>query len=86
MVCAFRSAGGAYRDRHGRGQRNAMDAAARSGVITSPTNGLTRTAKSCGPGIPVLMPCATRKRCRNRAATSARVTGAREPVPGESSY
>ena len=39
-----------------------MDAAARSGVFTSPTNGLSRTAKSCGPGIPVLMPRAMRLR------------------------
>jgi hypothetical protein len=37
------------------------------------------TAKSCGPGIPVLMP-------RSRALTSARATGAREPVPEESVY
>jgi hypothetical protein len=37
------------------------------------------TAKSCGPGIPVLMP-------RSRALTSARATGAREPVPEESAY
>ncbi len=35
--------------------------------------------KSCGPGIPVLMPSATRAaRCRD--------TGANEPVPEESAY
>jgi hypothetical protein len=50
------------------------------------TNNTARTAKSYGPGIPVLMPCATRKRCRNRAAMSARATGAIKPVPGESTY
>jgi hypothetical protein len=37
---------------------------------------LMRTVKSCGPGIPVLMPSATRQRCRD--------TGATKPVPGES--
>ncbi len=55
-----------------------MDAAARSGVMTSPTNALARTAKSCGPGIPVLMP--------SRRATSAQAMGARQPVPKEITY
>jgi hypothetical protein len=42
------STGGALRDRHGRGKRDAMDAAARE------TNAPTRTAKSCGPDPPTL--------------------------------
>ena len=37
-----------------------------------------RTVKSCGPGIPVLMPSATRQRCCD--------TGAIKPVPEESAY
>src|ERR1700753_2872916 len=32
----------------------AMDEAARSGALTSRTNALLRTAKSCGPGLPAL--------------------------------
>ena len=43
------------------------------------TNDATRTVKSCGPGLPVLRPSL-------RIATSAQATGAREPVPGESTY
>ena len=38
------------------------------------------TVKSCGPGIPVLMP--SRRRCWRIALT----TGAIKPVPGESTY
>jgi len=49
-------------------------------VLHMRTNGMMRTAKSCGPGIPVLMPSS---RCSWRAW---RATGAREPVPGESTY
>jgi hypothetical protein len=40
--------GGADRDRHGRGARDAMDVDARE------TNARSRTAKSCGPGLPTL--------------------------------
>jgi hypothetical protein len=39
---------GAYRDRHGRRKRDAMDALLRE------TSVATRTAKSCGPGAPTL--------------------------------
>jgi hypothetical protein len=42
------SARGAYRDRHGRWERDAMDA------TRYETNDATRTAKSCGPGAPTL--------------------------------
>ena len=42
------SAGGAYRDRHGRGRRDAMDA------VGATTKRQTRTAKSCGPDPPTL--------------------------------
>jgi len=37
---------GAYRDRHGRWERDAMDAAC------CRTNSTMRTGKSCGPGAP----------------------------------
>ena len=43
------------------------------------TNNAERTAKSCGPGIPMLMPCPVRVRI-------VAETGARQPVPGESTY
>jgi hypothetical protein len=49
-----------------------------SGIIP-PTNNPMRTAKSCGPGIPELMPSPW-------LMTSTRATGARQPVPGESAY
>ena len=39
---------GAFRDRHERWARDAMDA------ICHETNDLSRTAKSCGPGAPTL--------------------------------
>jgi hypothetical protein len=39
---------GAFRDRHERWERDAMDAARQQ------TNDVTRTAKSCGPGAPTL--------------------------------
>jgi hypothetical protein len=48
-------------------------------VFCARTNGMVRTAKSCGPGIPVLMPS-----LRWCVLRTARTTGAREPVPGES--
>jgi hypothetical protein len=44
-----------------------------------PTNALMRTAKSCGPGAPVLA-------LSSRILTCLRVTGAKEPVPGEITY
>src|SRR5690242_10625637 len=50
MIVSVRPAsiGGAYRDRHGRGKREVMDALARE------TNAPMRTAKACGPDPPML--------------------------------
>jgi hypothetical protein len=45
-------------------------------IFDARTNGRARTAKSCGPGIPVLMP--------SLRATSARATGAISRSPGRS--
>ena len=44
---------GAYRDRHGRGARDAMDANCRAQSFAR-TSGVLRTAKSCGPDAPML--------------------------------
>jgi hypothetical protein len=53
-----------------------MAAWARSILDRVPTDALVRTAKPCGPGIPVLMPA-------QRASVIVKA-GARKPVPGES--
>jgi hypothetical protein len=45
---------GAYRDRHGRGVRDAVDATCRSTILVR-TNGMARTAKSRGPDTPTLV-------------------------------
>src|SRR3954447_3248008 len=50
---------GAYRDRHGRWQRNAVDAACRSVCQHARTNGLSRTVKSYGSDTPTLVSSAT---------------------------
>jgi hypothetical protein len=47
-------------------------------IFDAPTNGMARTAKSCGPGLPVLRPCAN--------AFHALRKGARKPVPKEITY
>src|ERR1700736_2178680 len=46
---------GALRDRHGRWARDAMDAKCRALSLARTSGGL-RTAKSCGPGAPTLVP------------------------------
>jgi hypothetical protein len=78
LLFASRPARGAFRDRHdtrvGCGGRDMSQR-----VFCARTNGMVRTAKSCGPGIPVLMPS-----LRWCVLRTARTTGAREPVPGES--
>jgi hypothetical protein len=79
MVCAFRSAGGAYRDRHGRWQWNAMDACVAAKLWASRTKGMARTVKSCGPGLPEL-----RSTCDDASHRAG--TGARKPIPGEITY
>jgi len=56
-----------------------MDAPRLQRVFHARTNGWTADVKSCGPGIPVLMPS-------RRLMTSARAMGAREPVPKEITY
>ena len=60
----------------GGGMRWTRCVAAEPGFVDE---GMARTVKSCGPGIPVLMPSL-------QLMTSARATGAKEPVPGESAY
>ncbi|CCE04713.1 hypothetical protein BRAS3843_1110001 [Bradyrhizobium sp. STM 3843] len=50
------STGGAYRDRHETWEGDAMGAVGRSVADVAPTNDPLRTAKSCGPGLPVLRP------------------------------
>jgi hypothetical protein len=45
---------GAARDRHGRWERDAMDAVMPQCVINTRTNGIARTEKSCGSGAPTL--------------------------------
>src|SRR6266481_7874204 len=45
---------GAARDRHGRWERDAMDAAASGAQSARGRMMLQRTAKSCGPGAPTL--------------------------------
>ena len=78
LLFASRPARGAFRDRHdtrvGCGGRDMSQR-----VFCARTNGMARTAKSCGPGIPVLMPS-----LRWCVLRTARTTGARESVPGES--
>jgi hypothetical protein len=55
---------------------------ARSVLLRAPTNVLVRTAKPCGPGIPVLMPRAMRKHCRGRDdAFASRDDGGNEAGP-----
>ena len=56
---------GAYRDRHGRWARDAMDALLRE------TSAATRTAKSCGPDLPTLG--------SSLCVTSAQATVAKKP-------
>jgi hypothetical protein len=51
---------GAFRDRHERSVRDAVGVSCCS-VVSMRTNNMTRTAKSCGPGIPTLF-CCTRVR------------------------
>jgi hypothetical protein len=53
------------RDRHGRWQRNAVDAACRSVCHHARTNGLSRTVKSYGSDTPTLV---SRLRRRSRVA------------------
>ena len=48
--------------------------------LIAPTNNIDTDVKSCGPGIPVLMP--SRSRCLRVVPT----TGARQPVPEEITY
>jgi hypothetical protein len=52
MVPRPASIGGAYRDRHGRGKRDAMDVKMLSALAR--TKASPRTAKSCGPDSPML--------------------------------
>src|SRR6202012_2732304 len=60
---------GAYRDRHGRWKRDAMDAAARARRTRA-----ERTAKPCGPGPPMLGSSCAKQMVRP-------TTGANKPVP-----
>ena len=61
---------GAFRDRHGRWERDAMDAAC------CRTNNTSRTAKSCGPGAPRLA----------LSFADARRRWQQSPVTGEITY
>jgi hypothetical protein len=56
---------GAYRGRHGRGARDAMDAAASHDGWRLP-----RSAKACGPGTPTLVPSLRMMICRRRGLSS----------------
>jgi hypothetical protein len=80
MVSSLRPAlaRGAFRDRHERGAWDAVGALDCSVSHLMPTDNLVRTVKSCGPGIPVLVPA-------QRLGVVAK-TGAIKPVPGESTY
>jgi hypothetical protein len=49
-----------------------MDAMMSGRAVSSPTNGTSRTVKSCGPGIPVLMPSL---RCDERAGDGGKNAG-----------
>ena len=68
---------GAFRDRHERRARDAMDAEARSANILRGRTALTRTAKSCGPDAPTLASSFVEVTARRRWQES--------PVTGESS-
>jgi hypothetical protein len=67
-ICACpASIGEAFRDRHGRGKRDAVDA------MCCETSSMLRTVKSCGPGAATL--------ASSLQAMILRVTGTRKPAP-----
>jgi hypothetical protein len=67
---------GTLRGRHGRRVRDAVGASGRRVGYLARTNDLDATVKSCGPGIPVLMPSA-RRGLRLRAGDGGKTAGPR---------
>jgi hypothetical protein len=65
---------GAFRDRHERGGGMRWAHRIAAWVCPAPTNDPVRTAKPCGPGIPVLMPSL---RCDERAGDGGKKAGPR---------
>src|SRR4051812_45569865 len=80
LLAASRPTEGVLRGRHGRRVRDAVGVSGRSaGFSCGRTIGATM--KSCGSGIPELMPSFAMMLAHRRETT-----GARQPVPGKSAY
>jgi hypothetical protein len=71
---------GRTRGRHDMRGGDAVAVSGRSVISIMPTNDCDADVKSCGPGLPELRPS------RPQRSRVALVTGAIEPVPGESAY